>query len=73
MNSECQYLFWMQSENILRVVAASDPINVRVHKITHRIETKLAVHSGIKAGFLSFFHMQCIHYNQSVPILKAEK
>lgn len=51
----------MQSENILRVVAVSDLINVYVHKVTHRIETKFAGHSGIKAGFLSSFHMQCIN------------
>lgn len=61
MNTECQYIFWMLSENILGVVAVSDLINVCVHKVTHRIETKFAGHSEIKAGFLSSFHMQCIN------------
>lgn len=61
MNTESQYIFWMQSENILGVVAVSDLINVCVHKVTHRIETKLAEHSGIKVGILSCFHKQCIN------------
>lgn len=67
MDSECQYIFWMQSENILSVLAGSDFITVCVHKATNRLATMLAVHGGIKAGFLTSFHVQCFKSPATIP------
>lgn len=67
MDSECQYIFWMQSENILHVLPGSDRINVHAGKATHRIATMLAEHDGIKAGFPISFCMQCFKSLTSIP------